>query len=57
MEISLRGDRELIYSATAEEEGRGNAPTALQFQAYGAAFRGRQPPPRVSEQSERVLEP
>lgn len=36
LEISLRGDKELIYSSTNEEEGRGNAAAVLQFQAYGA---------------------
>ena len=36
LEISLRGDKELIYSATNEEEGRGNAAAVIQFQAYGA---------------------
>ena len=36
LEISLKGDKELIYSSTVEDEGRGNAASVLQFQAYGA---------------------
>ena len=36
LEISLKGDKDLLYSITSEEEGRGVAAAVLQFQAYGA---------------------
>merc|ERR1711871_209056 len=42
LEISLKGDKELIYSSTGEDEGRGNAPSVLQFQAYGALGQARE---------------
>ena len=34
LEISLRGDKELIYSSTNEEEGRGNAAAVLQVHYF-----------------------
>merc|ERR1712070_724218 len=36
LEISLIGDKELLYSSTSEDDGRGYAAAALPFQAYGA---------------------
>lgn len=36
LEIFLQGDKEPIYSATSEEEGKGAMASKLPFQAYGA---------------------
>lgn len=36
LEISLVGDKDLLYSSTSEEDGRGYAAAVLPFQAYGA---------------------
>mmetsp|Transcript_12480 Transcript_12480/g.16373 ORF Transcript_12480/g.16373 Transcript_12480/m.16373 type:complete len:470 (+) Transcript_12480:105-1514(+) len=36
LEISVVGDKELLYGATTEDDGRGFVPTVLPFQAYGA---------------------
>ena len=36
LEISLKGDKELLYSISSEDDGRGAAASVLQFQAYGA---------------------
>lgn len=35
LEISLKGDKELIYGETSEDEGRGSAAASLPFQSYG----------------------
>jgi peptidylprolyl isomerase len=36
LEISLKGDENLLYGTSAEDEGRGSAQSTLQFQSYGA---------------------
>lgn len=36
LEISLRGDPEILYAISSEDDGRGAAATSLPFQAYGA---------------------
>lgn len=36
LEISLKGDKELLYGTTNEDDGRGYAASVLPFQAYGA---------------------
>jgi hypothetical protein len=32
LEISLKGDKNILYSTSSEDDGRGNVPTVLQFQ-------------------------
>ena len=39
LEIALKGDRELIYGATSEDEGRGAEAVVLPFQSYGTLGR------------------
>lgn len=36
LEISLKGDKELLYGVTSEDDGRGYAAAVLPFQSYGA---------------------
>mmetsp|Transcript_26887 Transcript_26887/g.29313 ORF Transcript_26887/g.29313 Transcript_26887/m.29313 type:complete len:435 (+) Transcript_26887:85-1389(+) len=36
LEIALKGDENLLFGATSEEDGRGASATVLPFQAYGA---------------------
>jgi len=36
LEIAVAGDKEILYDATTEDDGRGYASTVLPFQAYGA---------------------
>jgi len=36
LEVSLKGDKELLYGITSEDDGRGYAAAVLPFQAYGA---------------------
>jgi len=36
LEIALKGEKELIYGSTSEDEGKGYAAATLPFQAYGA---------------------
>ena len=35
LEISLKGDPELLYGVTSEDDGRGYAASVLPFQAFG----------------------
>jgi len=36
VEIALKGEKELLYGTTSEDEGKGYAATVLPFQSYGA---------------------
>ena len=36
LEVSLKGDKELLYGITSEDDGRGYAAAVLPIQAYGA---------------------
>lgn len=36
LEIALKGEKDIIYGATSEDEGKGYAAATLPFQAYGA---------------------
>lgn len=36
LEISLKGDDDLLFGVTTEDDGRGYAATSLPFQSYGA---------------------
>mmetsp|Transcript_29103 Transcript_29103/g.48914 ORF Transcript_29103/g.48914 Transcript_29103/m.48914 type:complete len:426 (+) Transcript_29103:64-1341(+) len=36
LEISLKGDKEILYGSTSEEDSRGYAAAVLPFQSYGA---------------------
>lgn len=36
LELSFKGDKELVYGSNSEDEGRGAAAAALPFQAFGA---------------------
>lgn len=42
LELSILGDKELLYSATTEDDQRGYAATVLPFQAYGALGQARE---------------
>ena len=39
LEIALKGDKELLYGATSEDEGRGAEAVVLPFQSYGTLGR------------------
>jgi cyclophilin family peptidyl-prolyl cis-trans isomerase len=36
LEVSLKGDKDLLFGISSEDEGRGAVATVLPFQAYGA---------------------
>ena len=42
LEIAVKGDKELLYAATTEDDMRGYAATVLPFQAYGALGQARE---------------
>lgn len=42
LEVAVKGDKELLYSLTTEDDMRGYAATVLPFQAYGALGQARE---------------